>query len=57
MRKIIVTEFLSLDGVMENPAWTFPYWNDETASFKGEETSAGEALLLGRVTYQGFAAA
>jgi dihydrofolate reductase len=57
MRNLIVTEFLSLDGVMENPAWTFPYWNDETAKFKGEETSANEALLLGRVTYQGFAAA
>jgi dihydrofolate reductase len=57
MRKIIVTEFLSLDGVMAEPMWTFPYWNDETAAFKGEETSAGEPLLLGRVTYQGFAAA
>jgi dihydrofolate reductase len=57
VRNIIVTEFLSLDGVMEEPAWTFPYWNDEIAQFKGEETSAGEALLLGRVTYQGFAAA
>ncbi len=57
MRKLIVTEFLSLDGVMENPAWTFKYWNDETAKFKGEETSANEPLLLGRVTYEGFAAA
>src|SRR5215207_8123470 len=57
MRNLIVTEFLSLDGIMENPGWTFPYWNDETAKFKGEETSNNEALLLGRVTYQGFAAA
>lgn len=57
MRKIIVTEFISLDGVIEAPAWTFPYWNDEIAAFKAAETSAGEALLLGRVTYQGFAAA
>lgn len=57
MRNLIVTEFLSLDGVMENPSWTFPYWNDETASFKAEETSAGEHLLLGRVTYEGFAQA
>ncbi len=55
MRNIIVTEFLSLDGVMENPGWTFPYWNDETAQFKGAETSNGEDMLLGRVTYQGFA--
>lgn len=57
MRSLIVTEFLSLDGVMESPQWTFSYWNDEIAQFKGDETSANEALLLGRVTYQGFAAA
>src|SRR4051812_7563620 len=57
MRNIMVTEFVSLDGVMENPAWTFPYWNDEIANFKGEESSSSDALLLGRVTYQGFAAA
>jgi dihydrofolate reductase len=57
MRKIVVTEFVSLDGVMEEPRWTFKYWNDEIAKFKGEESSASDALLLGRVTYQGFAAA
>jgi dihydrofolate reductase len=57
MRKVVVTEFISLDGVMEEPAWTFPYWNGEIAKFKGEESSASDALLLGRVTYQGFAAA
>lgn len=57
MRKIVVTEFLSLDGVMEEPQWTFKYWNDEIAKFKGEESSNSDALLLGRVTYQGFAAA
>lgn len=56
MRRIVVTEFVSLDGVMEEPAWTFPYWNDEVAGFKGEESSASDALLLGRVTYEGFAA-
>jgi dihydrofolate reductase len=55
MRKIVVTEFLSLDGIMENPAWTFPYWNDEIAAFKNEERDASDALLLGRVTYQEFA--
>lgn len=57
MRNIVVTEFVSLDGIMENPAWTFPYWNDEIAQFKGEEANTSDALLLGRVTYQGFAAA
>jgi dihydrofolate reductase len=57
MRKLIIAEFLSLDGVMEEPGWTFPYWNDEIAAFKGEETESSDALLLGRKTYEGFAAA
>jgi dihydrofolate reductase len=57
MRKIVVTEFVSLDGVFENPGWTFPYWNDAIAQFKDEEQQDADALLLGRVTYEGFAAA
>lgn len=57
MRKLVVTEFMSLDGVIEAPMWTFKYWNDEIAGFKGEETSSSDALLLGRVTYEGFAQA
>jgi dihydrofolate reductase len=57
MRKVVVTEFISLDGVMEEPAWTAPYWNDDIAKFKGDEQDTSDALLLGRVTYQGFAAA
>ena len=57
MRKVVVTEFMSLDGVVEDPRWTFEYWNHEIAKFKDEESSASDALLLGRVTYQGFAAA
>lgn len=57
MRKLVVTEFMSLDGVTEEPKWTFGYWNDEIAQFKGEESAVSDALLLGRVTYQGFAAA
>jgi dihydrofolate reductase len=56
MRKVIVTEYVSLDGVMEEPAWTAPYWNDEVAKFKYDELFASDILLLGRVTYQGFAA-
>lgn len=57
MRKIVVTEFLSLDGVMEAPAWTAQYWNDEIAKFKRDEQDTSDTLLLGRITYQGFAAA
>ena len=58
MRKVVVTEFLTLDGVMEAPhLWSFPYWNDEIEKFKHDELWASDAQLLGRVTYQGFAAA
>ena len=66
MRKIIVSEFMSLDGVIEDPGgaegyehggWTFPYWSDEIGKFKGEELFASDAMLLGRITYEGFAAA
>jgi dihydrofolate reductase len=66
MRKLVVSEFVSLDGVMEDPGgaesfehggWTMPYWCDELAVFKSEELFAADALLLGRVTYEGFAAA
>jgi dihydrofolate reductase len=66
MRKVVVSEFVSLDGVMEDPGggesyefggWTAPFWNDELAVFKSEELLASDALLLGRVTYTGFAAA
>ena len=56
-RRVVVSEFLSLDGVMENPSWTFPYWNDDVAAFKTEESKPVEALLLGRHTYEMFAAA
>lgn len=57
MRNLIVTEFLSLDGVMEEPRWTAPYWNHEIAEIKQAESLASSALLMGRVTYEGFASA
>ncbi len=56
-RRVVATFFSTLDGVVENPAWTAPYWNDEIAAFKGEETRHGQELLLGRVTYEQFAQA
>jgi len=56
--KIVVTEFLTLDGVMEAPnEWSFPYWGDDIAKVKLDELFAADAHLLGRVTYEGFAAA
>jgi dihydrofolate reductase len=58
MRKIIVSEYVTLDGVMEEPGtWSFPFWNEEASQFKFEELKASDGLLLGRVTYQGFAKA
>jgi dihydrofolate reductase len=67
MGRIAVTEFVSLDGVMEDPggAEDFKYsgWSfeidrgDEGNKFKLDETLATDALLLGRVTYEGFAEA
>ncbi len=57
MRKLIVSEFVSLDGVMEAPSWTFQFPGEDRDRFKFDELSASDALLLGRVTYEGFAAA
>lgn len=58
MRKIVVSEFVSLDGVMEEPHWTFQFDRGRDGDqFKYDELFASEALLLGRVTYQGFARA
>lgn len=65
MRKIVVTEFLSLDGVFEAPGsdgsgykyagWTFAYEDPEAMKLKFEELMAADAQLLGRITYEGFA--
>lgn len=66
MRRIVVTEFVSLDGVMEDPGgaegtehggWTFKFEDPEGMSYKLDEVMDHEAMLLGRVTYEGFAAA
>jgi dihydrofolate reductase len=66
MRKLIAAEYLSLDGGMEDPGptgdfehrgWTMPYWNDELAKYQSDLLFASDALLLGRVTYEEFAAA
>src|SRR3954465_12537936 len=67
MAKIAITEFMSIDGVIEDPGgaedykyggWSFEFSRgDEGDKFKLDETMASEALLLGRVTYEGFAAA
>ncbi len=71
MRKVIVSEFVTLDGVMQAPGgaeedrrgnfeqggWCFQFFNEEAMKFKSDELFASGALLLGRVTYQIFAGA
>ncbi len=66
MRRLVVSEFLTLDGVMEDPGgaedfeyggWSLGYFNDEYLKFKYDELLTSGALLLGRVTYEIFAEA
>jgi len=67
MSKVVVTEFITLDGVIEDPGgsektelggWAFQFERgDEGERFKLDELTASDAQLLGRVTYDGFAAA
>lgn len=58
MSRIIVTMFVALDGGTDEPQkWTFPYGNDEIWKFKHAELFGVGALLLGRKTYDTFAAA
>lgn len=57
MSKIVALTYLSLDGVMESPAWTGPYFNSDHAKYAHGQLFASEALLLGRITYEGMSAA
>ena len=57
MRKVTAGLFVSLDGVVESPEkWHFPYFNDEMGEAVEAAIAASDAMLLGRVTYQEFAA-
>jgi dihydrofolate reductase len=56
--RLVATEYLTLDGVFEEPGhWSFPYFDDDAMHFKLDELEAADAQLLGRKTYEGFAAA
>jgi dihydrofolate reductase len=66
MGKLVVTEFVSLDGVIEDPGgaegfkhggWSFRFPAPEAEKFKFDELMSSDVQLLGRITYQGFAAA
>ena len=56
MRKLVESTFVTLDGVISDPQnWGPPYWDDEHAAYAHDLLFAADALLLGRVTYEGFA--
>src|SRR5215471_12669478 len=66
MRKVVAAEYVTVDGVMTDPGgsgeiehggWSSPYFNDELAEYQSDQLFASDALLLGRVTFEGFAAA
>src|SRR6266568_6957726 len=66
MGRIVVSTFLTLDGVMEDPGgaegfehggWQLPFFDEDAGRYMSEQLAAADALLLGRVTYEGFAAA
>jgi dihydrofolate reductase len=57
MRKVVASEFVSLDGVVESPEkWHFPYFNDQMGEAIGAAMVASDAMLMGRVLYEEWAA-
>ena len=57
-RKVVASTYITLDGYIDEPGrWSFPFWSAESSQFKARELFASDALLLGRITYEGFAAA
>ncbi len=54
--KLLVSTYVTLDGVFEDPAWSAPYWSDEAQKFARDQLWDSDALLLGRNTYETFAA-
>ncbi len=56
--RLVATEYVTLDGVCEEPGrWSGPWFDEEAGQFKWAELQNSDALLLGRRTYEGFAAA
>jgi dihydrofolate reductase len=56
MRKVVASEFVSLDGVVESPdKWHFPYFNDEMGDVIGAAMATSDAMLMGRVLYEEWA--
>jgi dihydrofolate reductase len=57
MRKVVASEFVSLDGVVESPEkWHFPYFNDQMGDAIGAAMASSDSMLMGRVLYEEWAA-
>jgi dihydrofolate reductase len=56
VRNLVASTYVTLDGVFEEPSWSAPYWSDDAQLFARDQLWASDALLLGRTTYEGFAA-
>ncbi|CAN5236602.1 dihydrofolate reductase family protein [soil metagenome] len=57
MSRLVAVEYLSLDGVFESPGWSGPYFDEEVQKFQYDNLFGSDALVLGRLTYEAFAAA
>jgi dihydrofolate reductase len=56
-RRLVASLYVTLDGYYDEPGrWSMPFWSDEAGAFKDRELSAADELLLGRITYEAFAA-
>ena len=52
MSRVVVSTYVTLDGVVEDPQdWLFPFWNEEVGRYAHDQLFASDALLVGRVTY------
>lgn|SRR5215813_2102426 len=57
MRRVVWAEYVSVDGVVDDPSWTMPFWSKELEQMQRAQLFRSDALLLGRVTYEAFVAA
>lgn len=57
MRKLINSTYITLDGFIDDPSFTMPYFDEEAAAYASAITDQADALIMGRATYDGFSAA
>ena len=57
MRRVVWAEYVSVDGVVDDPSWSMPFWSGDIEKMQRDQLFRSDALLLGRVTYELFASA